>query len=386
MLIVAISFQPTVLSQTENKGLSVSGKALDSETQKPIHNANVYISGTTIGTATDADGKFLIPDLNLGRYSLVISHVAYELQVFDLTLLNKDVDLGEVKLSIKVQGMLDIEVSARKDNEWKKEIKRFKRSVFGENYEPDKIHIPNEYNLEYQYSDIPTAQKRIKANKYPWMKLPDKELVKGNGISLSEPFDFEIHNYYTGYVIDYSVQDFYVGDQTEEFIYGYMRFSEMETTDEDEKEAWLMNREKSYHGSLTHFLKSLIDGQHVEEGFEARITTLNPFKSNKKRMIRKAKVDTLRGKNVEGRFKISSTEFPNVKKIEFTDYLEFEYWLEADKKGKLQKSWLMAKDDVILVYTNGVLIDPTSVYLFGHLTKEGLYEALPINYSPLAKN
>jgi len=361
--------------------LSISGKVIDAETLSPIPNSHVYISGTTIGTVTDDYGDFNINGLTLGRHTLVISHVGYELVPIDITLISKDAELGEIKMKIKIQETYSVEVNSKKDAKWKQNTRRFKKSVFGDFYKEDEIQIPNEYNINYRYTDIPkdSAEKKL------WLDMRLDITQKGNGISIDEPFDLEIHNHYTGYILDYSIQDYSVGLQTGDYILGYMRFEEMTPIDQSQKEEWKKNREKAYYGSLNHFFKTLLNGEFVKEGYAVRITDLSPYDAGKRRKRKRAKVDTLSFENIENRFIVSNTEFENIKKVEFSEFLEFEYWNEPDKDGETQKSWLKLRKEVILIYDNGVLVDPTSVYLFGYLVSEGLFEILPFDYSPTKK-
>jgi len=364
--------------------LSISGKVIDAETLSPIPNSHVYISGTTIGTVTDEEGNFKVNGLVLGRHTLVISHVSYELVPIEITLIDKDTDLGVIKMKIKIQATYSVEVSSKNDSEWNRNIKRFNKSVFGEFYEKDKIQIPNEYNLNYRYTDLPEKVGESKSSPYTGRKY---DLIEtGKGISLEEPFNLEIHNGYTGYILDYAVQDYYVGLQTEDFILGYMRFEAMVPKDEVQKEEWKKNREKAYYGSLNHFLKSLVNRDFINEGYDVRITDLSPYDAKKRGKRKRAKVDTLSGGDITDRFTISDTEFENIKKIEFSEFLEFEYWNEANETGGVQKSWLKLRDQAILVYDNGVMVDPTSVFLFGYLISEGLYEILPFDYLPDGKD
>jgi len=364
--------------------LSISGKVIDAETLSPIPNCHVYISGTTIGTVTDEEGNFKVNGLVLGRHILVISHVSYELVPVDITLINKDADLGEIKMKIKIQESYSVEVNSKEDAAWNQNLERFKKSVFGKFYEKDKILLPDVSNLNYAYSGSVIKEGYIRT-----FSNPENELYfinKGIGIFFNKPFTLEIQNHYTGYTLNYAVQDYYVGVESEDFILGYMRFEEMTPIDQSQKEEWKKNREKAYYGSLNHFLKSLIEGDFTNEGYEARITNLSPFDASKRRKIKRAKVDTLFGKNITDRFIISDTEFDNIKKIEFDEFLEFEYWNETTEKGGPQKSWLKLREKEILVYDNGVLVDPTSVFLFGYLIWEGLYEILPLDYLPDGKD
>ena len=56
---------------------TVSGKVTDAETKAPLSGVSVVVSGTTKGTATDAQGTFKI-DLGADQKTLVLSFNGYE--------------------------------------------------------------------------------------------------------------------------------------------------------------------------------------------------------------------------------------------------------------------------------------------------------------------
>ncbi len=57
---------------------SIGGTITDSKTGEAIIGANVVIAGTTTGTATDLEGKFVISNLTAGTYNLQVSYVTYK--------------------------------------------------------------------------------------------------------------------------------------------------------------------------------------------------------------------------------------------------------------------------------------------------------------------
>ncbi len=59
---------------------SITGKVTDSETGLPLVSANVSISGTSIGSATDTEGIFEIDNLVPGVYTMRVSFVGYVTQ------------------------------------------------------------------------------------------------------------------------------------------------------------------------------------------------------------------------------------------------------------------------------------------------------------------
>lgn len=62
--------------------IELKGRVLDADTKEPIVDANVYLDGTTLGTATDSDGQFLILVPNVIHTNLVVSYISYEQAIF----------------------------------------------------------------------------------------------------------------------------------------------------------------------------------------------------------------------------------------------------------------------------------------------------------------
>lgn len=55
----------------------IRGRVTSAETGLPVAGANVLISGTMLGAATDLDGRFDIPNIPLGNQELVITAIGY---------------------------------------------------------------------------------------------------------------------------------------------------------------------------------------------------------------------------------------------------------------------------------------------------------------------
>ncbi|MFN3873797.1 MAG: TonB-dependent receptor domain-containing protein [Ignavibacterium sp.] len=72
-LIFLIGYLPLL---AQGKG-TITGYVLDKETGEPIIGANVLIENTNIGAATDLEGKFLIENVNAGKYNIIISYISY---------------------------------------------------------------------------------------------------------------------------------------------------------------------------------------------------------------------------------------------------------------------------------------------------------------------
>ena len=64
----------------------ISGKVTEAETGSPLPAANVIIVGTSIGTATDINGRFIIPGIPFGAHQLTVSYIGYKKKTVNVTL------------------------------------------------------------------------------------------------------------------------------------------------------------------------------------------------------------------------------------------------------------------------------------------------------------
>ena len=80
----------------------IGGVVLDDHDASPLIGATVVLSDEmgkqVIGVTTDADGRFLMKEVEAGSYVLQCSYVGYESFTMTLTSFNKNIDLGEIRL------------------------------------------------------------------------------------------------------------------------------------------------------------------------------------------------------------------------------------------------------------------------------------------------
>ena len=71
------------LAQAQTYKQNIRGLVLEENTKIPIPFAVIKILGSNpaIGTYTDADGVFFLPDIKIGRYDLEFSSAGYETKV-----------------------------------------------------------------------------------------------------------------------------------------------------------------------------------------------------------------------------------------------------------------------------------------------------------------
>lgn len=80
----------------------MEGTVLDSQTDEPLFGANVLFEGTSLGAATDYDGKFVIPNVPEGNYSLLIRYVGYTQKKLDVVIKSGMTVRETIKLDFQV--------------------------------------------------------------------------------------------------------------------------------------------------------------------------------------------------------------------------------------------------------------------------------------------
>ena len=109
-LLLALGLTLPVFAQTETQ--TIKGTVIDQQTQQPLQGATVRIknSDPVRGAYTNETGDFRIPDVPVGRYTLIVAFVGYETQEISNLLLNSVKELSvEVALEQKMLDALVIE-------------------------------------------------------------------------------------------------------------------------------------------------------------------------------------------------------------------------------------------------------------------------------------
>jgi outer membrane receptor protein involved in Fe transport len=77
LILLFLFMQILVFSQTNG---ILTGKVIDSETGEAIIGANVFLENTSLGAATDLDGKYYIKSIPTGTYTIVFSYITHTTQ------------------------------------------------------------------------------------------------------------------------------------------------------------------------------------------------------------------------------------------------------------------------------------------------------------------
>ncbi len=98
LLVFLFSYQLNLFAQSGN----ISGVVSDATDGSPLLGANIIISGTSIGTTTDRDGKYRLIRIPEGRTLVLFMYLGYETDSVWVNVVNGRTSSVDVKLSPKV--------------------------------------------------------------------------------------------------------------------------------------------------------------------------------------------------------------------------------------------------------------------------------------------
>ena len=328
------------------------GTVIDESTGEPLHFVNVFISGTTMGAATDQHGAFSIVNVPLGTYELVVSMIGYEMQIIEIRLIESTPKKFNFKLRPIALEAPELEVEAPFPHEWRRHFRLFRHQFIGSSANAAKCLIKNPEALDFKYD-------------------ARFQLIKASAI---EPL--EIENNALGYRIYFYLEDFTYRSDGSVTYWGRPMFEPMISEDDKKNEMWRQNRIQTYEGSLRHFLVSAIKGDLSEQGFI--VSSVEALDGGDK-SIHKYRMTS---EDI-----ISSGLAPFERQLTFPYYLKVIYTREvepeefAQKRANQQTSYLYLKlKTPVTINTLGNVQTPYALKTYGFWAWERFADTLPLDY------
>ncbi|MFC6224505.1 carboxypeptidase-like regulatory domain-containing protein [Hymenobacter artigasi] len=380
---------------------SLSGVALDSVTQQPLAFASVFLANTTLGVTTTEQGQFSFPRVPAGNYDVVGSYVGYRLARQSIT-----VTAAAQQLTLRLAPMANRlgEVVVRPNPNRASDYQKFAELFLGRTTFSRQCRIRNPDDV---LVDFDPETNELTATAINFVQVDNRALgyrVKYYGLRFSTNF--------TQHVVTF---------------YGQPVFEEMTARNASQQRRWEANRVAAYHGSLTHFLRSVRAGRVAEEGFTAQRLRIvdNPrfarADSLRRQLLHehlstafsRAEQDSIRRwMQVPAAFSMLYTRLLPVDSLRrvatggepvflrFRDNLQVSYLREAPDPlyqvrtilptnaplppAGRQVSQLMLLAREIEIQPNGQLTNPMAVFTDEYWGFEKMGEFLPVNYLPPA--
>ena len=225
---------------------ALRGKVIASDSKQPIHLANVFLSNTSIGTVTNAEGIFVLDRFPQGRFDVVISCIGYETYVTTIQYAQLPAFI-EVVLKPKVNILQEVVVEPYEKNGWERYGKFFIENFIVTSALAADCKLKNPETIRFRYNK---KENILRA-------FTDEPIV--------------LENRALGYILRYDLKVFEYNYGTRIFYFqGYPLFEDIETDRKRLLNRWERNRTEAYYGSMMHFMRSLFRNQLIEEGFEIR--------------------------------------------------------------------------------------------------------------------
>ena len=220
---------------------SITGVVTSADSKKPIAGASVFLSNSSVGTATRENGAYTLANIRPGQYTLVVSILGF--QDYDKTVLVGPEPMKiDIEMTPKPLELREVVISSPAD--WKKNYEEFRRNFIGIDANARYCEVQNPHILNLTYNQ---TKQILHAD-------ADQFLV--------------VENQALGYRIKFLVRDFNV-DHINNIIStaGDRVFEELPGS-ASQKKKWHDAREAVYYGSSMHFFRSIIAQTLTKEGFE----------------------------------------------------------------------------------------------------------------------
>jgi hypothetical protein len=230
----------TAFSQaSDSKFGKITGKVVDSEIGETIIGANVTITGTGQGDATDLDGNYTIRMLEPGVYSVTVSYISYTRKIIEgVQVSDSEVTTLNIALDPETVGLDEVVVTASADRSGEAGLLSVQRKSV-----PVQDGISSEQISKLGDSDVGSAIKRVTGvtvqngkdvfvrglgNRYSNVQLNGSQLPSTNPNKKEAPIDL----FGSGLVSNIVVQKTYTADQSAEFSGGSVNITTREFPEE----------------------------------------------------------------------------------------------------------------------------------------------------------
>ncbi|MEN9958349.1 MAG: hypothetical protein RLZZ474_593 [Bacteroidota bacterium] len=354
-LLFCLLLSCTLLAQEKYR---ISGNVRDAKTGMGIPGASVYLEGSTFGAQADSLGNFYLKRIPTGRYRMVASFVGYKHKIQQVEILKESKALN-IFLEEDNQTLDEVRVSSSRDKTWEKQIRTFEKAFLGDSYNSKEVHIQNKEVVNFEQDDD-----RLIATAFSPLIIENQSL---------------------GYKITYTLDRLEKTRDLTSFR-GLARYELMHPLTLKQQKRWDENRQEAYLGSLSHFLKALMENDLESAGFNAYL--LKPGIQNTSAGRRGFFFDI----STTRHFPFQSAELIKPYRGSELYYLNTQNAIELvyNQRRVLRPVFpdapypytILIPKGLVLLGPSGNLMDPFSLEMRGDMGRIGMAELLPLDYTP----
>jgi len=342
---------------------TVHGTVLDEKTGKPLSGVNVFLSKTTLGTVTDADGVYRIEHAPPGVYDLVFQHVGYTMKIQQVQFAYVSTIQIDTKLMPRILEGREVRITGRYTKERIRRLQEFTRMFLGETRNAKACRILNPEALDF----------KIDSTDGRWTARSEEAVVVEN-LALG----YTVRNYIIRFKWSKSLS------QIQQNIFTV--FKPIPAADANTSETWARNREAAFLGSQKHFLSAVAQHRIDEEGFKLYQSNIQPLEDRDSAFREEGSGFYIPSKIFYGRnrsgLSMDTVSYPQNKiglaaglvKLQFKDWLKIKYGVTF--------SYLNLEGHSLIVDSLGNNWNPTSYQITGRWAYSGAADKLPLDYSP----
>jgi len=355
-------FMYSFTGQSQNQ--LVSGVVTDSETGMALPFASVFVNNTTEGVSTDQEGKFSLHINLVGPALVVVSYVGYATQTkmiesSPLNTLVENFSLEPLQHQLK-----EIELVSGRDKKWNKQLVEFEQEFIGDPKDSivKKTKILNPWVVNFDEGKQPKRGKYLAAH-------------------TTQPL--EIDNQALGYKLSYLLEDFLLTKNGYKYL-GKAQFTEKDTTVDEVRRTWQLNRQLAYQGSDVHFLKSVLNRTTSSQGFKI----FEMFSANSPQNWSDGFLTEL-GKSILPIPADSIVVLESKRgtyQLVYRGKMEVHYSKEVSRNNYYRDvyypvSWIEFMGDTLEINANGVPVNREHLIVSGEMSEERMAYMLPADYS-----
>ena len=151
---ISIFFSSTIHAQQQ-----VRGKVTDSNSGSPLSGCSIFISGSSVGTVSGADGSFTLSGIPRGKHELVVSYIGY--QTFTRVIQDGQLPLVlNISLQVKARDLELVVAEPYSEDNWDQWGQVFMDNFLGTMPQADRCRILNSKSIRFRYYK---KSKRLKA-------------------------------------------------------------------------------------------------------------------------------------------------------------------------------------------------------------------------------
>ena len=249
---------------------TITGRVLNSDNQKQVVNASVFLSKTVVGNKTTDEGHFTLYNAKPGKYQLTVSIVGFETFSEGLTVDNGDIILPDIFISPKIIRLNEVKIKPVNDANRDRYYDLFKDQFLGTSELALNCKILNPEILDFDYNETTTT---LTASSPDFLEIENDALGYKIKYLL---IDFRMENKdvnslkvnYKINLSDYNPIGLTYANSIKVHYEGSSLFEEMKGTPSQQRR-WQRLRQEAYEGSSMHFLRSALKDRIAAEGFRA---------------------------------------------------------------------------------------------------------------------